>query len=472
MNFTLKHHPVWQECKSIISLAFPILVAQFAQTANGFVDTIMAGQVSAQDLAAVAVGSAIWVPVFLFMVGVMQGLTPFVSQLKGGGRTAAIGSVVQQGLWLALPLGLLGWAALRSMQPVLALMDVSRDIGPMIIGYLEGLSWGFPAIALFLALRSLTEGMSFTRPVMLVSLLGLAVNVPVNYVLIYGKLGLPALGGVGCGWATSIVMWLMLIVMAIYSVGFDQRQGSHTFTQFAKPRLDKIGSILKTGLPIGLAIFIEVSLFCVIALFIAGIDATVVAGHQIALNASSMTFMIPLSLSLALTVRVGTNLGRNSLDGVHTAVISGIYIILAIAIINSSLLAFFRTDIASAYTQDADVLAIASGLLLFAALFQFSDCLQVGANGVLRGMKDTAIPMMMVLIAYWCLGLPVGYVLGLTDIVVPAMGAKGFWIGLLVGLTAAALMLCWRVSWAMKRLQIRRFSLTSTPALRGCPAPD
>lgn len=442
--------PFWQECKRILLMALPIVIAQFAQTANGFVDTVMAGRVSPDDLAAVAVGSAIWVPVFLFLVGVMQGLTPFVAQFRGQSDHSAIGAVVQQGLWLAIPLGLLGLITLRSMQPVLILMEVDAAIQPMILGYLDGLSWGFPAITLFLALRALTEGMSFTKPVMIVSLIGLAVNIPVNYVLIYGKLGLPALGGVGCGWATFIVMWLMLILMALYCIGFDREQGTGLLQRFIGPRLDEIGAVLKVGLPIGLSIFIEVSLFCVIALFIAGIGAQVVASHQIALNAASMTFMIPLSLSLALTVRVGTNLGRSDVPGVHQSISSGLAIILVIALFNSSMMAFFRTQIAAIYTDDPLVIELASGLLLFAALFQISDCLQVSANGVLRGMKDTAWPMLITVLAYWGLGLPIGYSLGLTDWIVPAMGAKGFWIGLLAGLTAAAIMLCGRVIWRLR----------------------
>lgn len=220
-------------------------------------------------------------------------------------------------------------------------MDVFCDIGLMIIGYLEGLFWGFFVIVLFLVLCSLIEGMLFIWLVMLVSLLGLVVNVLVNYVLIYGKLGLFVLGGVGCGWVMFIVMWFMLIVMVIYFVGFDQCQGSYMFMQFVKFWLDKIGSILKIGLFIGLVIFIEVSLFCVIVLFIVGIDVMVVVGYQIVLNVFFMMFMILLSLLLVLIVRVGINLGRNSFDGVYIVVISGIYIIFVIVIINSSLLVFF-----------------------------------------------------------------------------------------------------------------------------------
>lgn len=440
----------WQECKRILLLALPIVIAQFAQTANGFVDTVMAGRVSPEDLAAVAVGSAIWVPVFLFLVGIMQGLTPFVSQFQGQNKHAAVGIVIQQGIWLALPLGLLGFFMMRSMHPILTLMDVNTDIQPLILGYLNGLSWGFPAIAAFLALRALTEGMSFTRPVMVVSLIGLLINIPANYILIHGKFGLPALGGVGCGWATTLVMWLMLCFMLIYCIRFDRQHATEVFLRISAPHLNQMLSVLRVGLPIGLSIFIEVSLFCVIALFIAGIGANVVASHQIALNAASMAFMIPLSLSLALTVRVATNLGQQDINAVHTSIWSGLFIILLIAVFNSSLMAIFRSNIASIYSDEAEVVSLASGLLLFAALFQISDCLQVSANGVLRGMKDTTIPMVITVIAYWCLGLPVGYTLGLTDWLVAPMGATGFWIGLLVGLTVAAVLLCHRVLWRIK----------------------
>lgn len=435
----------WLECKRIIVLALPIVVGQFAQTANGFVDTVMSGQVSSNDLAAVAVGTSIWVPVYLFLVGTMLGLTPFVAQLHGSGKTQSVGEVVRQGLWLALPLGLLGFVLMRSMEPVLNLMDVDATIKPLILGYLDGLSWGFPAITLFLGLRGLTEGLSHTRPVMLVSLAGLTLNIPTNYVLIHGKLGLPALGGVGCGWATSIVMWFMLSTMVTYCWFLQKKLNSGLFQQFSFPDGGQIFSIMRVGLPIGLSIFAEASLFGVVSLFIAGVGAQLVASHQIALNAASMMFMIPLSLSLALTIRVGHNIGAANMPGLRISVKSGFFIILLIAIVNSAIMALLRTPIAAIYTDNLDVIKMASTLLIFAAVFQVSDCLQVGANGILRGMKDTAAPMLITVIAYWVIGLPIGYTLGLTDWFVPAMNAEGFWFGLVAGLTVAAVLLCWRV---------------------------
>ncbi len=452
----MSHHALLTEFKTLIRLALPIVVAQFAQTANGFVDTVMAGQLSPQDLAAVAVGSSIWVPVFLFVVGVMQGVTPFVARHHGAGNEPAVGSVVQQGLWLALPLGLLAFVLLRSVEPVLALMDVQPDLRPLIVGYLEGVSWGMPAITLFLGLRCMTEGMSFTRPVMAVSLIGLGANIPANYALMYGKLGLPALGGVGCGWATGLVMWLMLGLMLAHCRLSEHYRITGWFRDITGPRLPLLLPLVKLGLPIGLAIFIEVSLFCVIALFIASIGTHVVAGHQIALNVASMVFMIPLSLALALTVRVGFNLGQGNLPGVHHALRGGMALIILLALVNSTLMVVFREPIASLYTDDPDVIALASSLLVFAAVFQLSDGLQVGANGVLRGLHDTAIPMLLTVVAYWLLGLPIGYVLGLTGWATPfPLGAQGFWVGLVVGLTAAAILLNLRVRMQLKTLASR-----------------
>ncbi len=442
------------ECKEIVRLAIPIVIAQFAQSANGFVDTVMAGQVSPRDLAAVAVGSSIWVPLFLFFVGIMQGLTPFVSQYHGANRNHHIGPLIQQGLWLALPLGCLGFVLLRSVAPLLDLMEVEESIAPLITDYLIGLSWGFPAITLFLAFRSLTEGTSRTRPVMIVSLIGLMVNIPVNYILIYGKLGFPAMGGVGCGWATSVVMWLMLGLIVLYNIFLERLAPSGVFKRLAPPNANQLFAIMKVGLPIGLSIFIEVSLFCVIALFIAGIGPNVVAGHQIALNATSMMFMIPLSLSLALTVRVGRNLGQNNVAGVKRSTAIGLIIIVVLASAASMTMILANSAIASIYTDDPELIKMASALLLFAAAFQISDGLQVGASGVLRGMKDTSIPMLITVLAYWCLGLPIGYTLGLTDWLGAPMGAQGFWIGLIAGLSFAALFLCWRVKIRLKTLSI------------------
>lgn len=433
------------ELRAQLALALPILGGQLAQTANGFVDTLMAGRVSPVDLAAVAVGASIWVPAYLFMTGVLMSATPILSRTLGAQSFARVNPITQQSLLLALGLGLLMMALLRSMAPVLAWMDVDAALQPLVTGYLDALSWGMPAMALFLSLRSYTEALSHTRPVLLISVAGLLINIPSNAIFIYGLFGVPAMGGVGCGWATSLVMWMMAAMMAVYvarhPVYDDARLSLRQ--RFFEPAT--ILYMFRIGLPVGLSIFFEVSIFAIIALLISSLGAVTVAGHQIALNFTSLIFMLPLSLALAVTVRVGLGRGRNNPDAARLAINTALIITLAIGISAAVLLLLLRHHVPMLYTPDNEVRALAARLLLFAALYQVSDAWQVTVNGALRGYEDTAVPMLLTLIAYWGIGLPIGYVLGLTDLLRPAMGPDGFWIGLISGLTAAAIMLTLRL---------------------------
>lgn len=433
------------ELRAQLALALPILGGQLAQTANGFVDTLMAGRVSAEDLAAVAVGASIWVPAYLFMTGVLMTATSILSRTLGAGSRSRINPLAQQSLLLALALGLVMALLMRAMTPVLAWMDVDPALRPLVSGYLDALSWGMPAVALFLSLRSYTEAMSHTRPVLLISVAGLLINIPSNYVLIHGKFGMPALGGVGCGWATSLVMWAMAIMMAVYvsrhPVYDDARLSLRQ--RFFEPAT--MLYMLRLGLPVGLSIFFEVSIFAIIALLISSLGAVTVAGHQIALNFTSLLFMLPLSLALAVTVRVGLARGRDQAAAARYAINSALKLTVTIGIAAALLLMLLRHQVPLLYTNDPQVQALAAQLLLLAALYQVSDAWQVTVSGALRGYEDTAVPMLLTLVAYWGIGLPIGYLLGLTDLLVPRMGPHGFWIGLISGLTAAAALLTWRL---------------------------
>jgi MATE family multidrug resistance protein len=206
---------------------------------------------------------------------------------------------------------------------------------------------------------------------------------------------------------------------------------------------------LKLGFPVGLTIFFEVSVFCIIALLISQSGAVIVAGHQLALNFTSLVFMLPLSFALAATTRVGHARGRQDEAGLLIAIATAFKITLAIGALTVTMLVSGRHWIPLIYTDDAEIIALASYLLLFAALYQVSDAIQVTANGVLRGFEDTAVPMVLTLFAYWGVGLPIGYTLATTDIIVAAMGPSGFWLGLFAGLSSAALLLAWRLRWRL-----------------------
>lgn len=445
--------PHRQEFRSQLAIALPIFGGQLAQSANGFVDTVMAGRVSSLDLAAVAVGASIWVPVFLFMTGLLMSATSVLARHLGEDKHHRITPLVHQTVMLAMLLGSAAFVLLRYTGPLLRWMDVEPSLQPMVRDYLRGLSWGMPGIALLLALRSYTEAMAHTRPVLLISVVGLLVNIPVNYVLIYGKLGFPALGGVGCGWATAVVMWLMAVLMVWYVARHRAyRRVPLSLTPWHwEP--DNLFYLFRLGLPVGLAIFFEVSIFAVIALLLSREGAEVVAGHQLTLNFTSLVFMLPLSFALAATVRVGHARGRRNNDAVLRSIRVAFRITLLIGISAAGVLVLARHWIPHIYTDNANVIRLASHLLWFAALYQVSDALQVTANGCLRGFEDTAVPMLLTLVAYWGVGLPVGYILALSDAWLPAMGPSGFWLGLFVGLSCAAVLLGARLWWRLRALR-------------------
>jgi MATE family multidrug resistance protein len=446
---------VRQELRTLLALALPIMIGQLAYTAMGFVDAVMAGSVGPRDLAAVALGNSIWVPIYLFMTGTLLATTPKVAQRFGAGQTTEIGALARQALWLALAVGLIASTVLLNAEPVLHLMKVDPVLIEPCMQYLRGIACGLPATALFYVLRCFSDGLGRTRPSMVLGLCGLALNIPLNTIFIYGHFGVPAMGGVGCGWATAIVMWSIMLGMAGWVARARLYKASQVFSHFEWPQRAQIKRLLDVGLPIGIAVFAESSIFAVIALLIGSLGANVVAGHQIALNISSLVFMIPLSLGMAVTVRVGQALGRNAPRDARFTAGVGMATALVYACISCSAMMLLRHQAAAIYTADPLVIQMAASLIVFSAIFQFSDAIQVTAAGALRGYQDTRMTMILTLFAYWGIGLPVGYTLGLTSMFGPPSGPSGLWQGLIVGLTCAAVMLSVRLTGsARKRIRM------------------
>lgn len=417
------------------------MVAQLAQTANGFVDAVMAGQASALDLAAVSIGSSIWVPVYLLVNGILVSITPTVAQHFGANRNPQAGHAGNQGLWLALALSLLGVFLLRNAGYVFPLMGLDADLSQLTARYLKAFSWGFIAITLFMVVRAFSEGLSITKPIMVISFIGLLCNIPLNWIFIFGKFGVPALGGEGCGVATALVMVIMCLLLTAY-VTLHKQYRSYKFSIIpGKPDFKVIQHLLAIGLPIGVSIFIEVSIFAVIALLIGNLGTHVVSGHQIALNFASMLFMLPLSVGLALTIAVGQAMGKSDFQLVRDFVRAGLILTAVVATANCLVTYFLRYHIPKIYNDNVIVTNLASELLLYAIIFQFSDALQVAAQGALRGLKETRGPMLITLVSYWLIALPVGVILGQSHWLGTPMGPHGFWLGLACGLTVAAILL-------------------------------
>jgi MATE family multidrug resistance protein len=362
---------------------------------------------------------------------------PAVAQLVGAERRSEIGPVVRQALWIGLGLALLAMAVLRGLEPLLLFLNVEAEIVPGVMGYLRGIAWGMPALCGYHILRYLSDGLSLTRPAMYLGVAGIPLNVAGNYALMFGNWGFPQLGAAGCGYATAIVLWAQLAGMAtLVALGRSYRS-VRLFERWEAPDPGRIAELLWIGVPIGVAIFIEASLFASVSLLLGSLGTLTVAGHQVAINFVSLTFMIPLGLSMAITVRVGTAEGRGDRAGVRLAGWVGIALALCAQVVSATAMLVFPRWIASIYTPDPEVIAIAVKLFIVAAIFQLSDGLQVSSAGALRGLKDTRVPMVITVIAYWIIGLPLGWYLGFRA----GIGAVGMWTGLIAGLTIAAVLL-------------------------------
>ena len=434
------------EASALFRLAMPMMIAQMAQVATGFVDTVMAGRVGANDLAGVSIGSSLLMTVFITLSGVLTALNPLVSHHVGAQEPERVGPLVRQGLWCGLALGLVGMLVLLGVQPFIAgWIGLDAAVEQQTRLYLIGASLGVPGILLFRALHAYSSSVNRTRPIMLISLAALLLNIPLNYILIHGLLGLPALGGAGCGWATSLVFWFSFIAMTLYtrrSAGYRRyRVWGH---------LDRIDwrqqrALLRVGGPVAFSYFLEVSAFTSVALLVAHLGAVVVAGHQVVINFSGMIYMVPQSLSTALSVRVGQAIGAGNYHAARFNSATGVAVGLVCASLSSLTVLLLRGQIAAMYTPDAAVIQLATSLLLFAALFQLSDAAQCIAAGALRGYKVTAAPMAVHLIAFWGVGLAGGAWLGLGSgsllgLHLP-LGVHGFWLALTLSLTLAAILL-------------------------------
>ena len=284
-----------------------------------------------------------------------------------------------------------------------------------------------------------------TKPGMVMGFIGLLVNIPVNYIFIYGHFGMPELGGVGCGVATAAVYWVMFLAMVSYIKRARSMRDIRNEKGTAKPDPAVMKRLIQLGLPIALALFFEVTLFAVVALLVSPLGIVDVAGHQIALNFSSLMFVLPMSLAAAVTIRVGYRLGQGSTLDAQTAARTGLMVGVCMATLTAIFTVSLREQIALLYNDNPEVVTLAAHLMLLAAVYQISDSIQVIGSGILRGYKDTRSIFYITFTAYWVLGLPSGYILALTDLVVEPMGPAGFWIGFIIGLTSAAIMMMLRM---------------------------
>ncbi|MGB5580009.1 MAG: MATE family efflux transporter [Woeseia sp.] len=425
----------------MLRIAGPLIVNNLAIAGMQFADAVMAGQLGAKSLASVAVGASVWFLGFTVMLGLMMAISPIAARHFGAGNKALIGRYTRHGLWLAMVLGVTLYALAKLFAgPALAAIGVDTGFRDTTVAYIHAIMIGAPAICGFLAFRFTTEGIGHTRPIMYTSIFALVSNVFLNWVLMFGNLGAPALGAVGAGYASAITMWLIFFILGSYMWLHPFYKSLDIFTRFHRLHPAVFREIIVLGWPISITITAEAGLFSAVSVLMGTRGAEITAAHQIALNFASTMFMVPLALSSATTIRIGHALG--ALDQ-HAARLSGIVGILMCGVFmtaSATFLLVFRDAVVDLYTNDPSVQRIAISLLLMAAVFQVADGVQVGAAGALRGYKDTRTPMAINMFAYWVLAFPLAYMAAVVWVSPPSY----IWGGFVLGLTVAAVLLSLR----------------------------
>jgi len=425
------------ELNVLLRLSAPMIATQFFIMGMGFVDTAMSGQYSSLDLAGVAMGGVILWPLFMLFAGVLTALTPMVSQHVGGGRRLAVGALIQQGIWVAMIFGVILFLLVRISEPLLILFDVAPEAVSIAMAYLKAASWGCPAVMLYVTLRYACEGLGQTLLPMLIAGTTLPINAGLNYVLIYGLFGAPELGGEGCGWATAITMWFELGVMLLV-IRRPWLRNTGLFERVLKPKLATIKSILQVGLPIGMTMFLEMTVFSLVSLLVGSIGIAAIGANTIGGNLNWFVFVIPMALGSAASIRVGYHVGAKDYALAAKVARLSVLISATYAFLASLVLVLGREVLPRIYTSDPAVLALTAEVLLIVAAYQFFDCTQATMIGALRGYKDTQYPMIISVIGYWLIALPVGTILG-WGLMGWNLGVLGFWIGLGCGVGFVAL---------------------------------
>lgn len=430
-----------------VNLAIPIVIGQLGHMMMGVVDSIMVGKVGAAPLAAASVSNGIFFLVLVFGYGVSMAMSPLVASAHGAQNHKECGVILRQGLLVNVGVGIILFIIVYFAADTIKFMNQPDEIVDQAMRYTKTLAWSIIPVMIFQTYRQFTEGLSMMRPAMITALLANLINVFANWVFIFGNLGMPAFGLVGAGYATFCSRTFMAIALIWYVASAAKLKSFDPTLHYRKIDLGIIRRLLQIGVPSGIQYFFEVSAFAGSAIIIGWIGTKELAAHQIALNLASITFMFALGISAAGTVRVGNAVGRKDIHGIRHAGFSAIILVASVMGFFGLNFIIFRTVFPAFYISDESVIQIASSLLVIAAFFQVSDGTQAVGLGILRGIADVKAPTLYTFLAYWIVGLPVGYLLGFNL----GLGVQGVWIGLSLALTVSAILLSVRFNKRSKK---------------------
>ena len=431
--------------KANLSLAWPIILGQLGQMSVNIIDNLMVGQLGATALASVSLAIAIFVIFLVVGMGVGMGLQPLVAEAEAKGEHQQVSYTFKHSFVINLLFALFSILVVELSIPLLHHLGQEPEVVVGAIPYLRICIWSMIPLMMFQALLGLSEGLSTTTPPMIAMLIGNVINVILNYMLIYGNWGAPELGVTGAAWGTLVSRGVMLVMILILTRFWIRKSALNIWDYVLRvdPKsysIDYFRKVLRLGIPTSLQMLFEVSAFAAAAIMMGMIGEEAQAAHQITINAVSATFMVCVGLSVAATVRVGSALGRDDLPGMRRAGMVAIAQAILFMCCTAVIITLLRHAIPRLYIDNEQVISIAAGLFLVAAVFQISDGIQVAAIGALRGMQDIWWPTMVTFFAYLCVGLPFSWFSAFHW----GMGYQGIWIGLLIGLSLSAVLNAWR----------------------------
>ena len=433
---------------AIFAVGGLLIVNNISSIGVNVADTLMAARLGSTQLAAVAIGSGVWIAYFLLGLGTIMALGPTVAQHFGGGRFTEIGYDTRQGFWLTLVVSAVVIVAMRSVESGLLWMGIDPTVSVLAQGYLDAMSWGVIGAYSYHTLKQMSEGVGRTVPIMTVMGVVLPINILMNYAFMYGRFGAEPLGAVGCGLGNGISFWLMFIMLALYTSRSTHYRRFELWRGLERPDPVALRRLVVLGLPIGLSLFMQSGLFTVVALLMGTLGTAALAAHQVALNYSGLVFMMPLGLGMALTVVVGQSVGRLDVAGATRIGFTGIALCTSISLFFGATTFIFAETITRVYVSDPEVVAISIMLFKLAAVLQIGDATQVAAAFALRGLKDTRVPMILNVFNYWGVGFTLVYGLGFYF----EFGASGIWIGLTSALWTAAVLMIGRFVIVTRRM--------------------
>ena len=438
---------VREQVKTTFLLAYPVMLSQLGQVAVGVADSMMVGRLGALELAASSLANSIFFVALMFGIGISMGLTPLVSNAFGKGKTNQISRLFSNSLLINFLAGVALFGLVLLFSQSLSLLNQPEEVEALALPFLLIITASLVPLMLFQTFKQFVEGLSQTKQAMFITIAANLVNVFLNWLLIWGHWGFPELGFLGAAWATLISRVLMMVLMGGYVLTSKRYRDFKIQIFRFKPNWTLCQRILKIGVPTGFQFIFEVSAFSAAAIMMGWISVNALAGHQIALNLASISYMMATGLATAGMIRVSHYIGKEDFKGMREAGMVAFGMAATFMFVCALLFFVLRFFLPTLYIDDPQVISLAASLLVLAGLFQLSDGIQVVGFGVLRGLEDVKVPTVVTFLAYWGLGLPLGYFLAFTM----GMAEKGIWIGLLIGLTLTAGLLLYRFDQLSKR---------------------